>query len=130
MNALVIDDEAQVRGFVGTVLADEGWTVSEAESAEQAFEMLRGLGRRLLRCGDGWREWFQCAATVQGRVAANESGVNDGPWERGGSFGCYSLWCLRLSVEAVWGGSVAVVIAGDARASVAHAATSRDGIPG
>ena len=41
MNALVIDDEVQVRRFVGAVLRDEGWTVSEAESAEQAFEMLR-----------------------------------------------------------------------------------------
>lgn len=41
MQALVIDDEQQVRGFVSHVLRDEGWEVSEAESAEQAFEMLR-----------------------------------------------------------------------------------------
>jgi DNA-binding NtrC family response regulator len=41
MDALVIDDEAQVRHFVATVLRDEGWEVSEAESAEAAFEMLR-----------------------------------------------------------------------------------------
>ena len=41
MQALVIDDDQQVRGFVGHVLRDEGWEVSEAESAEQAFEMLR-----------------------------------------------------------------------------------------
>src|SRR5258705_6671531 len=41
MDALVIDDEAQVRSFVSTVLRDEGWEVSEAESAEAAFEMLR-----------------------------------------------------------------------------------------
>jgi two-component system, NtrC family, response regulator AtoC len=41
MQALIIDDEAQVRRFVGQVLEDEGWEVSEAESAERAFEMLR-----------------------------------------------------------------------------------------
>src|SRR5712691_1663116 len=41
MQALIIDDEAQVRRFVGQVLQDEGWEVSEAESAERAFEMLR-----------------------------------------------------------------------------------------
>ncbi len=41
MQVLVIDDEVQVRGFVSHVLQDEGWEVSEAASAEQAFEMLR-----------------------------------------------------------------------------------------
>ena len=41
VHALVIDDEVQVRRFVGAVLRDEGWEVSEAESAERAFEMLR-----------------------------------------------------------------------------------------
>jgi len=40
LQALVIDDEAQVRRFVSQVLEDEGWEVSEASSAEQAFEML------------------------------------------------------------------------------------------
>ena len=41
MQALVIDDDPQVRGFVSQVLQDEGWEVSEADSAETAFEMLR-----------------------------------------------------------------------------------------
>src|SRR5260370_25304634 len=41
VQALVIDDEVRVRRFVGGVLRDEGWEVSEAESAERAFEMLR-----------------------------------------------------------------------------------------
>jgi two-component system response regulator AtoC len=40
MQALVIDDEPQVRGFVSKILCAEGWEVSEAETAEQAFEML------------------------------------------------------------------------------------------
>jgi DNA-binding NtrC family response regulator len=38
--ALVIDDEQQVSDFVTQVLRTEGWNVSEARSAEQAFEML------------------------------------------------------------------------------------------
>ncbi len=41
MHALVIDDDAQVRGFVSSVLETEGWQVNQAESAEVAFEMLR-----------------------------------------------------------------------------------------
>lgn len=41
MQALVIDDDSQVRGFVSHVLQDDGWQVSEAASAEVAFEMLR-----------------------------------------------------------------------------------------
>ncbi len=39
--ALVIDDEEQVRRFVAEVLRDEGWETSEADSAEQAFELSR-----------------------------------------------------------------------------------------
>lgn len=41
MHALVIDDESQLRRFVSEVLQGEGWEVTEAESAEQAFGMLR-----------------------------------------------------------------------------------------
>jgi two-component system, NtrC family, response regulator AtoC len=41
MQALVIDDDPQVRGFVSQVLQDEGWEVTEADSAETAFELLR-----------------------------------------------------------------------------------------
>jgi len=35
--ALVIDDEQQVRDFVSTVLRDEGWRVAQSPSAEDAF---------------------------------------------------------------------------------------------
>jgi DNA-binding NtrC family response regulator len=41
MQALVIDDDPQLRKFVGDVLRDEGWEVTEAASAEEAFELLR-----------------------------------------------------------------------------------------
>jgi two-component system response regulator AtoC len=40
MQALVIDDEWQVRDLIANILREEGWSVSEAESAERAFEML------------------------------------------------------------------------------------------
>ena len=39
LHALVIDDEQPVRDFVCTVLENDGWTVSRAASAEEAFEM-------------------------------------------------------------------------------------------
>jgi DNA-binding NtrC family response regulator len=37
---LVIDDDPQIRAFVGLVLRHEGWDVSEAGSAKQVVEML------------------------------------------------------------------------------------------
>jgi two-component system response regulator AtoC len=37
LSSLVIDDDPQVRGFVSEVLVDDGWEVSEADSAEDAF---------------------------------------------------------------------------------------------
>ncbi|MCU1267207.1 MAG: Sigma-54 dependent DNA-binding response regulator [Acidobacteria bacterium] len=41
MQALVIDDDLLVRELVGDVLREEGWEVTEVESAENAFEILR-----------------------------------------------------------------------------------------
>jgi len=38
--ALVIDDEPQVSDFIAQILRTEGWSVSEARTAEKAFEML------------------------------------------------------------------------------------------
>jgi DNA-binding NtrC family response regulator len=49
MHALVIDDEQQVRGFISLVLSED-WEVSEAESAERAFEMLREREWALVVC--------------------------------------------------------------------------------
>jgi DNA-binding NtrC family response regulator len=40
MQALVIDDEPQMRKFIGEVLRDEGWELTEAASAEEAFELI------------------------------------------------------------------------------------------
>jgi DNA-binding NtrC family response regulator len=41
LQVLVIDDEPAITTLVATVLRDDGWQVTEAASAEQAFEMLR-----------------------------------------------------------------------------------------
>jgi DNA-binding NtrC family response regulator len=40
LHALVIDDEQQVREFVCAVLEQDGWTASQAGSAEEAFAMV------------------------------------------------------------------------------------------
>src|SRR5438045_5308790 len=50
LHALIIDDEAPVRSFIGLVLSSEGWEVSEAESAERAFEMLHMQDWSLVLC--------------------------------------------------------------------------------
>jgi two-component system, NtrC family, response regulator AtoC len=50
MHALVIDDEPQLRSFVRDVLLEEGWEVTEAESAERAFEMLRDRDWKVVFC--------------------------------------------------------------------------------
>ncbi|HSS18730.1 MAG TPA: sigma-54 dependent transcriptional regulator [Pyrinomonadaceae bacterium] len=41
LHVLVIDDEAAITALVGTVLREDGWTVTEVASAEDAFEVLR-----------------------------------------------------------------------------------------
>jgi two-component system response regulator AtoC len=40
-HVLVIDDEPAITSLVGDVLRDDGWDVTKAESAEQAFELVR-----------------------------------------------------------------------------------------
>jgi two-component system response regulator AtoC len=50
MKALIIDDEWQVREFVSVVLRTDGWDVSEAETAEQAFELIERESWPLVFC--------------------------------------------------------------------------------
>lgn len=50
MHALIIDDEAGVRRFVAEVLREDGWDVSEAETAESAFERLHEEPWSLVFC--------------------------------------------------------------------------------
>jgi DNA-binding NtrC family response regulator len=50
LQALVIDDDQQIREFVSTVLRDDGWSVAEAETAEHAYEMLNERRWALVFC--------------------------------------------------------------------------------
>lgn len=45
--ALVVDDEGVVRSVMRRFLQRAGWEVLEAETAEQALDVLRGEGARL-----------------------------------------------------------------------------------
>ncbi len=63
LKALVIDDEHVIRDNVAEVLRLDGWQVSEAASAEHAFEMLRREMWALVFCdvklgGDGSHDGF------------------------------------------------------------------------
>ncbi|MCA1564337.1 MAG: sigma-54 dependent transcriptional regulator [Acidobacteria bacterium] len=63
MKALVIDDEHVIRANVTEVLREDGWVVSEAESAEHAFELLGRETWALVFCdvklgGDGGHDGF------------------------------------------------------------------------
>ncbi|HEY3024575.1 MAG TPA: sigma-54 dependent transcriptional regulator [Pyrinomonadaceae bacterium] len=50
MQALVIDDEPQVRAFVCALLQEEGWNTAEADSAERAFDMLHDRDWAVVFC--------------------------------------------------------------------------------
>ncbi|MBA3243262.1 MAG: sigma-54-dependent Fis family transcriptional regulator [Acidobacteria bacterium] len=50
MQALVIDDESQIRQLVADILRTDGWQVSEADTAERAFELLEEQPCSLVFC--------------------------------------------------------------------------------
>lgn len=50
VHVLVIDDDEQIRGFLRAVLDDAGWEVTEAGSAERAFELLHEQDWSLVLC--------------------------------------------------------------------------------
>jgi two-component system, NtrC family, response regulator AtoC len=49
-NALVIDDEPQVRDFVTSVLREEGWIVAQSSSAEDVVERLNEASWSVIFC--------------------------------------------------------------------------------
>ena len=49
-HVLVIDDEPAITALVGDVLRDDGWDVTKAESAEQAFELVRDKDWAVVFC--------------------------------------------------------------------------------
>src|SRR5947208_3288054 len=50
MKALVVDDDDLIRSNVAEVLSNDGWEVTEAESAPRALELLRGYTWSLVFC--------------------------------------------------------------------------------
>jgi DNA-binding NtrC family response regulator len=50
MKALVVDDDDLIRSNVAEVLSDDGWKVAEADSAEQALELLHREPWSLVFC--------------------------------------------------------------------------------
>lgn len=50
LEALVIDDDPQVRNFVAVVLREDAWNVSEASTAEDAFEIFNQQQWALVFC--------------------------------------------------------------------------------
>src|ERR1043165_138227 len=50
LKALVVDDDDLIRSNVAEVLTNEGWDVTEAESAERALALLRGEAWSLVFC--------------------------------------------------------------------------------
>src|SRR6059058_3238664 len=50
MKALVVDDDDIIRSNVAEVLSNDGWEVTEAESAERALELLHRDTWRLVFC--------------------------------------------------------------------------------
>jgi len=50
LHALVIDDEPQIRELIAEVLRDDGWTVEEARSADEAIAQLEKKEWSLVFC--------------------------------------------------------------------------------
>src|SRR5919106_6116868 len=50
LQALVIDDEPQVREFVSLVLREQGWIVAQSPSAEDAFERIEEANWSVVFC--------------------------------------------------------------------------------
>jgi two-component system, NtrC family, response regulator AtoC len=108
MNALVIDDEVLVRRFVGAVLREEGWTVSEVASAEDAFEVLHEKDWTVVFCDvvlggvDGFnvlrrfREELPQTRVVLMTGHGSASGALDAA-----AFGAYDYLLKPFGVEAV-----------------------------
>ena len=62
----------------------------------------RTMVSRFLRRDAGRRGWLLSTASIQGRVAGNESCLDDRPWHGRRRAGCDRLRRVRLFAETVW----------------------------
>jgi two-component system response regulator AtoC len=131
MKALVIDDEAQVRGFVSHVLGENGWQVSEANSAEAAFEMLRDENWSTVFCDVvlGGADGFSVLKRFKDELPKTKIVLMTGHGSAAGAldataFGAYDYLLKPFSLEALQALSVALADQ-DARTSHARQASKK-----
>ena len=110
MQALVIDDEQQIRSFVAVVLRDEGWTVTEAESAERAFDLLREQEWGVVFCDVilGGANGFSVLKRFKDELPATKVVLMTGQGNAAGAldataFGAYDYLLKPFGVEALQG---------------------------
>lgn len=109
LNALVIDDEPDIAALVAEVLRNEGWEVTEASSAEEAFRKLEGQSWGAVFCDirlggheDGFavlhrfKQQIPAAPVVLMTGYASASGALDAA-----SFGAYDYILKPLGIEEV-----------------------------
>ena len=115
MHALVIDDDAQVRGFVSQVLQDEGWEVSQAASAEVAFEMLHKLDWSAVFCDVllGGADGFSVLKRFKDELPKTKVVLMTGHGSAAGAmdataFGAYDYLLKPFTLEALQGLSAAL----------------------
>ena len=115
MKALVVDDEPAVRDFVTEVLRTDGWEVSEAETAERAFEMLRDHSWSLVFCDVmlGGADGFAVLRRFTDEQPAAQIVLMTGHGSAAGAldavaFGAYDYLMKPFSVDAVLALSQAV----------------------
>ncbi len=108
MQALVIDDDPQVCGFVSRVLQDEGWQVSEADSAENAFEILRDQKWSAVFCDVlmGGADGFSVLKRFKDELPQTKVVLMTGHGSAAGAldataFGAYDYLLKPFSVEAL-----------------------------
>src|SRR6185436_157836 len=115
MQALVIDDDPQVRGFVSQVLRDEGWQVTEADSAETAFELLREHKWSAVFCDVilGGADGYSVLKRFKDELPQTKVVLMTGHGSAAGAldataFGAYDYLLKPFSIEALQGLSRAV----------------------
>src|SRR2546430_17501514 len=91
--ALVIDDEPQVREFVSAVLQGEDWAVTQSGSAEDAFAKLGEAKWSVVFCDVmlGGADGFAVLRRFQEELPGNKVGLMTGHGGGGGALGAPGL---------------------------------------
>lgn len=105
---LIIDDEPAIRGFASQVLREDGWDISEAASAEQAFAMMGSQNWAMVLCdvGLGGENGYQVLHRFKKESPATQVILMTGQGSAVGaldatSFGAYDYLLKPFGVEAL-----------------------------